>query len=159
MLFQLSKQHYPNALQSSVMPEAYTNMILPEHSVHVVMDESCTLIHQTMQKKEYSFWVNNFIIHKPILLQILPAQKIYSLCYSMENTVKLLIQNKVNTIPAKTFGQLYFPPETHYGIFSQGIYRTLHINVDEHNRSIIQDQHNATALLREYYSNVAFQPH
>ena len=159
MLFQLSKQHYPNALQSSVMPEAYANMTLPEHSVHVVTDESCTLIHQIMQKKEYSFWVNNFIIHKPILLQILPEKITYSLCYSMENTIKLLIQNKVNTIQPKTFGQLYLPPDTHYGIFSKGIYRSLHINVDEFNKTIIQDQHTAAALLREYYSDVAFQPH
>lgn len=159
MLFQLSKEHYPNARQASVMPEAYTNIALPGHVVSVIMDDSCTLIHQTIQKKDYSIWVNNFFINKPLLLQILPEKQMYSLYYSIENMAKLLILKEIKTIPPKTFCQLSLPPDTHYGIFSAGVYRSLHINVDESGRSIIQDQHNATALLREYYFNDAFEPH
>lgn len=159
MLFQLSKQHYPNAMQTSVMPEEYARISLPGHIVHVTIDESCTLIHQTVQKEEYSLWMNNFIIHKPMLLQTIPEQHMYSLYYSMENIVKLLILKDIKTIPPRELYQLELPPDIHYGVFSKGVYRSLHINVNEANRSIIQDQHNAAALLREYYSDVAFQHH
>ena len=159
MLFQLSQENYPNATRMSVIPEGYDNIALPGHLVDVTIDDCCTLIHQTVQEKGYSLWVNNFFIRQSLLLHVLPEEQMYSLYYSMENTVKLLIQNEVKTIPAREFRQLELPSGEHFGVFSKGVYRSLHITVDEDNKDILQDQEYAAALLREYYYDMAFQPH
>ncbi|MRG49002.1 hypothetical protein GFS24_28090 [Chitinophaga sp. SYP-B3965] len=156
MLFELIKQHHPNAIRTSVIPEEYANLALPSHVADVTIDNDCTLIHQTVHERGYNLWVNNFFIHKPLRLHVLPQQRLYSLYYSVENTVKLIIQNKERNIPLRDFCLLDLPRGQHFGDFEKGTYRSLHITVDEQNKSILKDPAYAAALLREYYFDAAF---
>lgn len=156
MIFQLSEQNFPDAIHTSVIPEAYAGIKLSDHAANVTIDNACTLIQQTIQENGYSLWVNNFIIHKPLILYVLPDDPIHSLYYSIENITKFLIYDKVTVIAPEEFSVLEMAPCYHYVIFTQGVYRSIHITVDERNRSILQNQDYVMALLREQYFDLAF---
>jgi hypothetical protein len=156
MLFELIKQQHPDAIRSSVIPEEYANIALPGHIADVTIDDACTLIQQTVPERGYSLWVNNLYISKPLRLYVLPTQHLYSLYYSVDNEVKLIIKNKEWNIPLKDFCLLNLPRGEHFGDFERGVYRSLHITVDEQNKSILKDRAYAAALLREYYFDAAF---
>ncbi|MRG49010.1 hypothetical protein GFS24_28130 [Chitinophaga sp. SYP-B3965] len=156
MLFQLSEQNFPDAIHTSVIPEAYASIALPDHTVNATIDDCCTLIHQSIEENNYTIWVNNFFIHKPLVLYVLPEEPTYSLYYSMENTARFLIYDKVSVIAPEGFSILEMAPCYHYGIFTKGVYRSLHLTVDARNRSILQNQDYVTALLREHYYDIAF---
>lgn len=156
MLFHLSDQNFPDALHTSVIPEEYAGIKLPDHAAHVTIDNSCTLIHQTIEEHGYSLWVNNFFIHKPLVLHVLPDDPIYALYYSMENTAKFLSFDQVTLLAPEEFCILELAPCYHYGIFAKGTYRSLHITVDEQHRSILANQDYVAALLREHYFDIAF---
>jgi hypothetical protein len=158
MLFQLSAQQFPNAIQTTAIPEEYADIALLHHKINVTIDDACTLIHQTIQDQGYSFWINNFFINRPLSLYVLPMEKMYSLYYSIENVVRFSIPGEVKKIPPKEFCLLELSPGFHYGKFDKGTYRSLHITVDEPNKEILQDREYVAALLREHYLNSAFQP-
>lgn len=159
MLFQLSQENFPDAIQTSAIPKEYASVALPHHIANVTIDNACTLIHQTVNERGYSLWMNNFFIHEPLLLHIPVEQQLYSLYYSIENIAQLLIQDEPKIIAPKEFYRLELPPGRHYGVFEKGTYRSLHIQVNEANRSILQDQNYAAALLREYYFDSPFHSH
>lgn len=156
MLFQLSDQNFPDAIHTSAIPEEYAGIAISDHTADVTIAECCTLVHQTIIENGYSLWVNNFFIHKPLILYVLPDDQLYSLYYSMENTAKFLSFDKVTVIPPEEFSFLELAPCYHYGIFTKGIYRSLHVTVDERNRSILKNQDYVAALLREHYFDIAF---
>lgn len=160
MLFELSQENSSGAIQTSVIPEEYAGIVFPDHTAHVTIADSCTLIHQTIDEKGFSLWINNFFIHQEeVLLCILPKTQMYSLYYSIENIAELLIGNEPMIIPPQEFCWLDLAPGQHYGVFEKGIYTSLHLTVDQHNKSIMQDLEYAAAFLREYYFDTAFQPH
>lgn len=159
MLFHLSTQHFPNAIQTNVIPEEYASISLTDHTRNITIDNACTLIHQTIYEQSYSIGINNFFIHKPLSLYVLPMQKMYSLYYSIENVAKFSTRNEIKQIPPKQFCMLELLPGFNFGKFDKGIYRSLHITVDEPNKEILQDQEYVAALLREHYFEMSFQPH
>lgn len=158
MLFHLSTQHFPNAIRTTEIPREYADITLPDHIRNVTIDDACTLIHQTIQEQGYSLWINNFFINKPLSLYVLSMQKMYSLYYSIENVVKFGTADKIKKIEPKEFCMLELSPGFHYGKFEKGTYRSLHITVDESNKSILKDREYVAALLREHYFASAYQP-
>lgn len=155
MLFHLSQQNFPDAIHTSVIPEEYASLALSGHTADVTIAPCCTLIHQTIEEHGYSLWVNNFFIHKPLILYVLPDDLMYSLYYSMENTAKFLSFDNVIVLAPEEFSILELAPCHHYGIFAEGTYRSLHITVDEAHRSILKNQDYVAALLREHYFDIA----
>lgn len=151
MLFQLSTQHFPNAIQTTDIPREYSDISLSDHLRNVTIDDACTLIHQTVREQGYSLWVNNFFIHKPLSLYVLPMEKMYSLYYSIENTVNFSSPGEMRLINPEEFCLLELKRGFHYGKFEKGTYRSLHVTVDEPNKGILLDQQYVAALLREYY--------
>lgn len=156
MLFHLSQQNFPDAIHTSVIPEEYANLKLSDHTADVTIANCCTLIHQSVEENGYSLWVNNFFIHKPLILDVLPDDLTYSLYYSMENMARFLSYDKVIEVAPQEFRILELAPCRHYGIFSEGIYRSLHVTVDEQHKSILNNQDYVVTLLREHYYDIAF---
>ncbi|SIO49394.1 hypothetical protein [Chitinophaga niabensis] len=156
MLFQLSQQNFPDSIHSSVIPEEHLGIKLSGHTADVTIASCCTLIHQTTEERGYSLWVNTFFIHKPLILHVIPDDPIYTLYYSVENTAKFLSFDKVTVLAPEEFCILELAPCYHYGIFSAGTYRSLHLTVDDQHRSILKNQDYVAALLREHYFDIAF---
>ena len=151
MLFHLSTQHFPNAIRTTDIPTEYADISLSDHSRNVTIDDACTLIHQTVREQGYSLWVNNFFIHQPLSLYVLSMEKMYSLYYSIENTVNFSSHGQMRHINPEEFCLLELSPGFHYGKFEKGTYRSLHVMVNEPNKRILLDQEYVAALLREYY--------
>jgi hypothetical protein len=159
MLFHLSPQHFPNAIRSTDIPREYADISLSNHAKNVTIDDACTLIQQNVREEGYSLWINNFFIHKPLSLYVLTMEKMHSLYYSIENTVKFNSPGKMWLINPEEFCLLDLSPGFHYGKFEKGTYRSLHVTVDEPNKGILLDQQYIAALLREHYFDTSFQPH
>lgn len=155
MLFQLSRQTHPNAIQSNIIPREYTSIILPGHTAHVTIDDCCILIQQSIKENGYSLSVNIFTVYKPLKLYSFPTVKIFSLYYCLENTAKLVIMGKRVIIQPGSFCIIELEPLNHYGIFEKGIYKSLHVTVDEDNIGIFRDNEFVAALLRDHYCDIA----